>query len=168
MTDIKNLESKLAIDEHALDVALRDHPDTFYRVAMELALAVSLRDEAKQDLEEVEAEVDMELRKDAATIGAKTTEKEIESNKKVDKNVRAATDRFMEARYNAAKWTALKDAFEQKSYALSKLVDLYLGNYYSSHDSVKPANGSTLRDVKAQHVKTEMSEQRRKARVHVE
>ncbi len=71
MTDIKNLESKLVIDEHALDVALRDHPDTFYRVAMELALAISNRDEAKQDLEEMESEVDMELRKDAAAQRSK-------------------------------------------------------------------------------------------------
>ncbi len=43
----------------------------------------------------------------------------------------------------------IEGCFRAESYALSKLVDLYLGNYYSSHDSVKPANGSTLRDVKA-------------------
>ena len=157
MTDIKKLEAKLAIDEHALDVALREHPDTFYRVAMELALAISNRDEAKQDLEEIESEVDMELRKDAAVSGAKTTEKEIESNKKADARVKHANDKFLAEKYETAKWTALKDAFEQKSYALSKLVDLHLANYYSSHDSVKPS--TTLRDIKdakAEEVKQAM------------
>jgi hypothetical protein len=175
MTDIKKLEAKLAINEHALDVALREHPDLFYKVAVELALAISNRDEAKQDLEETEAEVDMELRKDAALISVKTTEKEIESNKKADKRVKSANDRFLAERLNAARWTALKESFEQRSYALSKLVDLYLANYYSSSDSPKNlanyysssdspkmSGTTTLRDIKANEVKQELAERRKR------
>ncbi len=46
--------------------------------------------------------------------GAKTTEKEMESNKKVDARVKHANDKIPRLRrYEAAKWTALKDAFEQ-------------------------------------------------------
>ena len=160
-SSLKQLEEKLKIDEHALEIALRDNPALFYDVASELALAISQRDEAKQDLDELEAEVDMELRQAASVSGERTTEKEIESNKKADKRVKAATDRFLQLRYDAAKWTALKDAYEQRSYALSKLVELYISNYYSSQDH-KPAS-TTLRDTRAEHVK-----QSRAKRVYAE
>jgi hypothetical protein len=159
MADLKQLEAKLRIDEHALDIALREHPDLFYKVATELALAISNRDEAKQDLEEIEAQVDMELRKAAAVSDTKTTEKEIESNKKVDKKVKAANDKFLEERFNAAKWTALKEAYEARSYALSKLVDLFLANYYSANEDNR-TGATTLRDARAQHVKKDLVERR--------
>jgi hypothetical protein len=152
MTTLKQLEDKLVIDEHALDVALREHPDLFYKVASELALAISNRDEAKQDLDQIEAVVDSELRK-AALIGIeKVTEKAIESNKNKDKRVVSANDTFLEKRYDAAKWSALKEAYEQRSYALSKLVDLYLANYYSTNED-KRTNGPAMRDVRAEQIK---------------
>lgn len=151
-TNINELKKGLRIDEHALDHALRDHPVLFYNVSAELALAISNRDEAKQDLEEVEAVVDMELRKSAAVSGERTTEKEIESNRKTDQRVKSANDKFLVEKLNAANLAALKEAFEQKSYALSKLVDLYLANYYSSNED-KKAGGPTLRDVRSQQVK---------------
>ena len=104
MTDLAKLEKKLQIDQHALDTALREHPDLFYQVASELALAISNRDEAKQDLDQIEAQVDAELRRAAAVSEDKVTEKAIESNKNTDRRVIAANDRFLEERYNAERF----------------------------------------------------------------
>lgn len=152
MTELAKLEQKLQIDQHALDIALREHPDLFYKVASELALAISNRDEVKQDLDELEAEVDIELRKIAATALEKSTETQIQSKKKIDKRVIAANDKHMAERLNAAKWTALKEAYEARSYALSKLVDLYLASYYSSNED-KKTGGPAVRDVRADQIK---------------
>ena len=149
---LKDLKAKLRIDEHALEVAWRDQPDLFYQVANEHALALSIRDESKQDLEELEAEVDMELRRDAATSGEKTTETQIQSNKKTDKRVRAANDSFLEKRYIAEQWKVLRDAYEQRSFALSRLVELYIANYYSSNEH-KTTTNANLKDIRAQSVK---------------
>jgi hypothetical protein len=154
VADLADLRSKLGIDEHSLDMALREHPDLFYEVASQLALAVSNRDEAKLDLEEVEAEVDKELRRAAAINDDRTTEKEIESNKKIDKRVKIANDKLVKEKYNAAKWTALKDAYEQRSYALSKLVDLYLANYYSQNPE-KSSGNAKYRDAQVDRIKRE-------------
>lgn len=160
MTDlIKKLKAGLKINEHALDIALRNHPDLFYDVGLELALAISNRDEAKQDLEEIEAQVDMELRRAAAASGEKTTEKEIESNRKVDKRVIAANDKFFEQKLNAANLSALKEAYEQKSYALSKLVDLYLAAYYSSNED-KKTGAVNFRNTQTDHVKEALASRR--------
>jgi len=154
MTDIKQLEAKLQIDQHALDIALREHPDLFYKVASELALAISNRDEAKQDLDEIEAEIDIKLRNDAAIVGEKTTETQIQSNKKIHPKVKSANDKLLEQKLHTAQWTALKEAYEARSYALSKLVDLYLANYFSSNED-KKVNGPALRDVRASQAKQE-------------
>lgn len=152
MTDLKQLEVKLQIDPHSLDTALREHPDLFYKVASELALAISNRDEAKQDLDELEAEVDMEIRAEAARLNEKTTETQILSMRKVDKKVKASNDVFLEKRYDAAKWTALKEAYEARSYALSKLVDLYLASYYSSNED-KKTGAPAVRDMRTNQIK---------------
>lgn len=152
MTDIKQLETKLQINEHALDIALREHPDLFYKVASELALAISNRDEAKQDLDETEAQVDLSIRSEAAKLGEKTTEKEVQSMCKIDKSVKAANDKLLAEKLNTAKWTALKEAYEARSYALSKLVDLFIANYYSANED-KKTNGPALRDIRASQAK---------------
>lgn len=162
MTDIKRLKEGLKINEHSLDTALRDHPDLFYAVSMELALAISNRDEAKQNLEEVEAQVDIEIRSECERLKEKTTEKEIESLKKVDPKVKSANDKFLAEKLNAANLTALKDAYESRSYALSKLVDLYLANYYSQQED-KKTGAPELRNARAQVVK----ETNARARVRV-
>lgn len=156
--DKKRLETRLAIDEYALDVALREHPDLFYQVASELALAISRRDEAKQEVDEVEATVDKELRRSAAMAGDKITEKEVESNKKLDKKVQTANDNFLEKRLEAAKWTALKEAYEQRSYALSKLVELHLANY--SSDVGERSQKEASQNLKAAQVKIETARMR--------
>lgn len=162
MTDLKKLELKLAIDQHGLDIALREHPDLFYKVASELALAISNRDEAKQDVDDIEAVVDMELRRAASISEDKVTEKAIESNKRADKRVVSANDKFLEARFEAAKWAALKEAYESRSYALSKLVDLYLANYFSSQEDKKTGH-SDFKDARANQIK----EQNRSKRVSI-
>ena len=162
MTDpklINTLEAKLQIDPHALDTALREHPDLFYKVASELALAISNRDESKQNLDEIEAVVDLEIRAESARLGEKTTEKEVESHKKTDKRVMSANDVFIEEKLNTARWTALKDAYEQRSYALSKLVDLYLANYYSSNQDNR-TGGADFINARVEQIKQQNQRQR--------
>lgn len=150
MKTLDDLKNKLTIDEHALEIALREHPQLMYDAGMQLATSISQRDESKQKLDEIEALVDKELRQAAATSGEKTTEKEIESNKKLDKRVKAANDDFLESKLTAQQWQVLKDSFEQRSYALSKLVDLYIANYYST---IERKSDVDLKTVQSQRVK---------------
>ena len=162
MSDIKQLEQKLQINEHALDIALREHPDLFYKVASQLAFEISMRDAAKQAIIEIEAKIAMELRDDAAKHDEKITDKTVEASVRTDGRFRAANENYLEQHHKAAKWAALKEAYESRSYALSKLVDLYIANYYSSNTD-KTTGGPSLRDMRANQVK----EQNRNKRVSV-
>jgi len=156
MSKLLEFKKKLAIDEHGLEFALRDHPDFVFDVGMELAFAISDRDAAKQTLEEVEAFVDAEIRGTASQNGDKITEKEVESQKKVDNRVKAANQDYLNRKLDASQWSVLKEAFDQRSYALSKLVDLYLANYYSDktevrtgHADIKTMRADTAKSVNA-------------------
>ena len=160
-TTMADLEASLQIDEHALETELRENPDLFYQVASGLALSISKRDEAKQQLDDTEAVVDIELRRDAAKSEDRVTEKELESNRKTDKRVREASKHFNDARADTGRWTALKEAYEQRSYALSKLADLYIANYYSDSSQHSHRPEQSIRSTKADQARTTLNERRR-------
>lgn len=152
---LEALRAKLIIDEYHLELMLKQHPELVYDVGIELAFAISNRDQAKQNLEEIEAVVDNEIRQNAID---KVTEKDVESQKRRDKKVIAHNEDFLALKHLAAQWGVLKEAFDQRSYAISKLVDLYLANYYSNIEK----NGETeFKTVQADRIKTHNREQRR-------
>lgn len=143
-TDIyAQYEAFLRIDKYALDDALEEQPDLFNRVGKNLTLAISRRDAAKQELADIEAEVDADLRKDASNVGERITEKEIESLKVLDKEVRKAKKALSDLNLAVNKWASLKEAFSQRSYAIKELVALYVGGYFG--DVVQEAAERSMR-----------------------
>ena len=162
---IEDLEKDLRIDEHALEDALKVHAETFYKVSEQMTLLLSQRDEAKQSLEEIEAEVDIELRRAAAISDERVTDTAIANQRKSDRRVRTATSNHLKLKHEAARWAALKESFEQRSYALSKLVDLYIANYYGAVEHKAPRPQPSLRDIKANQIRNEMSTKRHRETV---
>ena len=154
---LRDLETGLRIDEHNLETHWVEQPDLFYRVSKNLALVISLRDQAKQDLSETEARVDIKVRRDAEVADEKITEKGIESQRKLHPDVRAATTRHSEYSLLTGEYMALKDAYLQRSYALKELVQLYVANYYGASD--KPVRD--VRDENASRARVQLSRQRR-------
>ena len=158
-SNLERLQKKLQIDEHGLEIALRDLPTLIEEVGQAYVLSISERDEAKQELDEIEAIVDSEIRSEAVANDEKVTEKDVDSQKKLDKRVKAANKKFLDLKLESAQWGVLKEAFEKRSYALSKLVDLYISNYYS--DIEKKGNGD-FKTVQSHRVKKELSERRKR------
>lgn len=158
MAKLEALRAKLQIDEHHLEVMLRQHPELVYDVGIELANAISNRDEAKQDIEIIEAQADGDIRSVAERTGDKITEKDVESQKKLDPKVQEANKKFLRLKKESAEFAVLKEAFDQRSYAISKLVDLYLANYYSN---IEKKGEAQFKIVQADRIKTHNREQRR-------
>lgn len=157
---IEDLEQGLRIDEHALEIELKEHAETFYKVSSHVAMSLSKRDEAKQALEEKEAEVDMELRKAASLSEERVTDTAIANQKKSDPKVKAANANFLRLKKEATQWETLKEAYQQRSYALSKLVDLYIANYYSDMEYKNQKNPVRIHDAKSNQVKKVLNERR--------
>lgn len=132
-TPIAELEKGLRIDENALDEAHLQHADAFYRVSKQLAYLVSQRDAAKQAVEDEEAEADQRIRLDAVSVEdpkAKITAVEIAALIRLEPSVKKARNRYLSLNGSVNELSALKEAFQQRSYMLSGLTSLYSANYF--------------------------------------
>lgn len=132
---IEAMELGLQIDEYELNEAGKVQVDFFYRVSKRLALEISRRDSSKQNIKTVEAQVDAEIRRERAKNGEKVTEKEVESLKLVNPDYLDAMDEHLEHSRQVNLLSALKEAFQQRSYVLKDMVQLYIANYYSNSES---------------------------------
>jgi hypothetical protein len=166
-TSIEELEKGLLIDEHALDEALLRQPDAFYRVSKRLAIAISERDYAKQALEEEEARADAHIRESAALESKgdkkeKLTGPEVKALVALDKDVLRASKQLLHLRAQVGMWQALKEAFNQRSYALKDLVTLHAMGYFGETGNSRATN--LLKDREAANNKEEMRRARERAR----
>ncbi len=148
---ITELQAGLAIDEHGLDQALIMQTELFWRVSRQLAQLISKRDGAKQQLTETEARVDVEVRRKVADAGERTTENDIKARVTLDPSVLEDRDELLNLSLEVGLWSALKESYEQRSYAMKELVALYIGNYWGDH--VDNADTRELKDRNGQEAK---------------
>lgn len=154
------LEDKLAIDENGLDDAWKTQPESFYEASKLLALYVSRRDAAKQQLGIAEAEADRDNRNAAAQAGDKITEKELASMGKLDKQVIRANEGLIRLQHKVGVLQALVGAFEQRGKALSGMSSLYTTNYFQHNSAVGGEN--RYKDYQADSARRGMADERRK------
>lgn len=153
------LEQALQIEEHALDEALMTQPDAYYRVSRQVALTTSLRDEAKQALQEIEARIDLGVRREAYDNEDRVTEKEVEARKRVHRDVIAARNTLNDLESHLLECVALKEAFQQRSYMLREMVQLHISRHYSGTEET-PRN--RYLDKQADEVRREANQMRRR------
>lgn len=157
---IADLREGLQIDKYALDDELIQQPDMLYRVSEHLTLRISQRDAAKQELSETEARVDADLRRDASISDTRVTEKEIESQKKVNRDVLRAVEKLRQLNLSVGKLSALKESFGSRGHALRDLTSLYAANYFS--DSSNRQAEHNMRSKNAGDVRSELKKRRDK------
>ena len=150
-----DFEKALVIDRNNLDQELIRHADIFYRVAEAYMTAIDKRDTAKDNLGKVDAEIGLKLRKRAETKAEKMTEIKLQSMLQVDTTHTKAVDRYLRAKAEADKFGVLKESFQQKSYMLRSMVDLYTANYYSIE-----SGGSKSANVVASEVRKKIAAKR--------
>jgi hypothetical protein len=122
-------KSALRIDEDALDKALIEQPVLFHEVAEQSTMAGSKKDAEKLLLEEIRAKTDYRIRK-RHTGDKKLSEPQIANMIAIDADYVNASSDFLAAKERSEKWYALKEAYEQRGYALKELVSLYATGYF--------------------------------------
>ena len=134
--DIAELRTYLQIDKLALDDEVVRQPSLFYEVSEAYAEAAAERDMLKEHLAGIDAELDKRFRKE----GEKATEGKIKAQIQSYKAHQEAFDEWLEAKKQADKLQALKDAFQQRSYMLRDLVSLHNANYFEESSLKTTAN----------------------------
>lgn len=158
----QELEASLVIDENALDEALATQADCFYRVAKQVALQTSRRDAAKQALAEAEARADAKIRHDAEVADEKITDKNVEKQRQLTKEVVAATNLLHSLNKSVGLWIALKESFQQRNYALKSMADLYVAGYFGGQTSSSSA--THIKNSAGQEAKELMRRERKRVK----
>jgi hypothetical protein len=152
------LEQGLLIDEYALDEALANQPDLFYRVGKQLEDLISLRDGAQSKLDDVAARVSINIRSRARKRDEKITEGEINARVRLDEQYQEAAKEHADLKAECGRYARLEKSFEQRSRALGKLVDLYTAGYFG--DVTHRKQVGTLKDHKATDIRQRMNDLR--------
>jgi hypothetical protein len=149
---LRYAKEAIAIDKDDLDSMWVRQPSVFHEIAERLALEISRRDEAKNALKDLEAELDGALREaaeiDLAENGTKKpTETAFKNMMREDKQWKRANEGQAEFEKNVNLLAALKETFQQRRYALENLVTLHVSGY-SMDTSSRPARDARYADTK--------------------
>lgn len=125
--------AKLVIDKHAMDDMWLEQPGIYQEIGERLALEISLRDQAKDDLADIAAELDSSVREAHADDDKKPTETAIKNEIKQDRTYKAAQSKLRAHELNVSRLQMLRDSFHQRRYALQDLTTLWTGGYFTSN-----------------------------------
>lgn len=117
----------LVIDKHRLDDEFMEQSERFFHVTEQQAFALSYRDEAKSELDRVQAEVDYDIRQNMID---KMTEPEVKHSITIDPRVVRAQGNYNSLKLLAARWEGLRASFEGRQKMLDGLSRLYASNYF--------------------------------------
>lgn len=131
LKNLDNYRELLKIDKQSLDEELVRHPVLFDEVSQEYVLAVSLQDQAKEAIRPQDAGIDLEVREEAKKNKEKITEAEILALVQSSRDHTHVVQSYLEAKFKAEGWGALKEAFHRRGYMLRDLVSLYISGYFS-------------------------------------
>lgn len=143
-------KDKLVIDKNDLDTMWVEQPQVYHQIAERLALEISRRDEAKNELKDLEATIDTELREDAEAEFQKNgtkkpTETAFKNMIRKDERWTSANEAQQELEKNVNMLQAIQTAYLQRRYALENLVTLHVSGY-SMDASSRPSRDARHAD----------------------
>jgi hypothetical protein len=132
MSMLEHYRNNLAIDRDDLDTCLMRQPEVYYGVAQNVALSNAERDACKLDLEELQAQLDQDIRAEALRKDEKLTETSLQNRLKTLPKMQDIQREFLKKRQEAESWQVLKEAFQQRSFMLRELVALYIAQRHDA------------------------------------
>lgn len=123
--DINQIRNMLRINRHRVDEELELQPEIAEKIGRECARLSAKVTTLADELKRVEGRRYLELREQ----GEKMTEKEIDHTVRRDRDRMAAFEKHSHAVHDLAEWESLRDAWTQRSYALSKIAELWSSEF---------------------------------------
>lgn len=143
----------IVIDKNALDREWLGQPSLYFNYAKKLVKADLDAKRAKENLEVVDAELFMEVKRSAEDRGEKTTVDTIKSLVLTHEKHKKAADELNEALEESKILAVAVEAISQRKYALENLVKLHLAGYYSSPSDVKDddTTNKAIKEASSRH-----------------
>jgi len=135
-----NFKEDLVIDQFSLDKEWRQQALLYAHWAEKAVDASFEYDKAKERLDVIRAELDMNIRKDPSAFGIdKITEGAVQSAIANNAIYQEANSKLLESKRDAKLLDVARESFEHRKRALEKLTDLFLAKYYSEPYVSEPA-----------------------------
>ena len=146
-------EQDLELDQHGLDFEWLRQASLYLKYSILYADLASYRDEAKEKLQRIDSEIDLEIRSDWSSFGfeSKPTEGAIRAIiLQDDRHIKAANElNFATREVNIAQ--GAKVALDHKKAALERLSTLYLSGYWADPRITKEAKNAYDEDIQTAH-----------------
>lgn len=153
--DFSETEKLLLIDINNLDNVCIQQPVLFDTIGSEYVNAISMRDKAKEDLNTIDAQLSITIRKEADVNNVKLTEKKTAELVQTHLNHKEAVEKFLHYKLEADKWGVKKEAFSQRKDMIEQICRLNLSLQYSNVDTKKPR----MRKMSEEEMEVEMKKQ---------
>lgn len=138
---MEEYEQGLRIDKNSLDEEWLAQPELFYRVSKQHARFLSDKESLKVDIEILEAQlyssIRQQMEEEVGDSKQRITEAAIKSKVAATPEMQRLVRAHMQASERAASMLALKESYQQRSYALKDLVNLYTSNYFTVESGSK-------------------------------
>jgi hypothetical protein len=159
MVKISELKEALRIDRFNLDTELTRQSTLYLEAAEAAAVVRSQLDQAKADLDNLEAALDRDLRLEAEITGAKTTEVNLSRMlQRHPTRIQAHKD-YLELKLKSERLDQLREAYRQRVYMLREMVALYVSGYYA--DASVEGSKTNYLDAKVEQINRQLAEKRR-------
>lgn len=122
----------IQIDKNMLDEEWIKQPLLYMDYSQELAQKIKERDQAKDKINVLKAEIDDEIREIAKNTGNKITEAYISNQIQLRKEYKDACQNWIDKNEEVNILDSVKEALNHKKKALENLTQLFFANYYSS------------------------------------
>ncbi len=160
MINIEEFKSYLSIDEAHLDKELIQQASLFFSVGEAYTEAVSLRDQLKDRISRIDAELYRTFRTKHEKKGEKVTEAWLNSEIQTSNKHQKIFKKYIEAKKLSDTLEQLKDAFRMRSYVLRELASLYITHIHE-RSSVMGIQ-SEGKEVRSKQAKDKMTKERKK------
>lgn len=146
-------EKDMELDQHGLDFEWLRQSSLYLKYSVLYADLASYRDEAKEELQRIDAVIDLEIRSDWESFGFETKPTEPAIKAAIlqdDRHIKAAKSLIFAVReMNIAQ--GAKTALDHKKAALERLSTLYLSGYWADPRIKKEAKDAYQTDIQSAH-----------------
>lgn len=130
MIDIAEFRGYLKIDKLNLDREVGQQAVLLEEVSDAYTEASAKRDFLKESLAMIDAKLDFEIRQSLECDSVKATEAMVKNLVLTDQVHKAAVTKYLQAKAEADRLGALKDAFKERGYMLRDMCQLFLAAYF--------------------------------------
>ncbi len=163
---IEELRGLLKINQNDLDTEISQQPVIYDQVSQASAITRSLLDQVKSNIDNIEADVSLEIRVTADREEEKLTEGAIKALIHTDKERRKAVAQMLTLKFQADEWDKLENSFRARGYMLRELASLFIAGYYQ--ESTSQGTKRRYREGRAEKISEKMAEKRRNRRTREE